>query len=218
MGDLAYPTDSPYHLRCAVAGTWTYYYPPVPATPMVRPPAAGWTWDDPSAVSVASHVGGAIKFTRPHNAQWGSIYYRDAPGATFSAIGLIDQLSMGKTDLISGLALYEKGTRKLIYIGGTGAGGIVVNKWTNVATFSTSLVVAFGAADMRYKWYRVRLNATTIYFDLSPDKVTWDTVGSEAKATFFTTAPDAIGVMIAANNGGPPNLSTVAWLPSYESA
>jgi hypothetical protein len=120
----------------------------------------------------------------------------------------------------AGICFRESGTGRLVTIGsvfegiGGGAAGFVNwSKWTNATT-------QFGSAQDRKTqchsgpiWFEIEADGTNIKLRWGMDGENWMDEYSEAKNTFFTTAPDEIGLFVVAEAG---TLDAAMTVVSYE--
>lgn len=211
VGDIGYPTDSPYELRCAVAGAWTYYHPAFPGVALTKPPTAGWSWDNQSTCT-ASTVGGKLRITSPHGVTLIPVYKRAAPATPWTiTIGMMFGGVAGKDNLTLDCGFYEAGTGKMIRVAVDCSGSktqITAQNWNNSTTFTGTIVLGFGF-DPRPVMFRLANDGANITASISYDGSTFQALFTEAKNAHFTAEPDSVWVSAYANNTAVPNLSAI---------
>lgn len=96
-----------------------------------------------------------------------------------------------------GLHLAENATGKIVAIQFVNHSQIGVQKYTSPSAFDSDAVAEIDWLHNPVETFlRVRDNGTTIFFDTSQTGLYWTSIFSEARATFFTTAPDRVGFHI----------------------
>ena len=114
-----------------------------------------------------------------------------------------------------GVLFYESATGKVETIGGqafnTGNAnvpGAVANqtglftniiRWTNTTTFSADQYSQVYGPWIT-QWVQIEFSSNTLFFRVSSDGVNFNTLYSEAKGSFFTTAPNQWGYFADSNN------------------
>jgi hypothetical protein len=104
-----------------------------------------------------------------------------------------------------GLCLRESGTGKLISAGIRGfttSTRTTVRKNTNPTSFASNVADSDIVPMAAGFFVRVGADGTLVTAEFSFDGVNWFTALSEAKATFFTTAPNEVGIVSMLNTTG----------------
>ena len=193
-GDIGFPTDSTYQLRCLVGGTWSYYVDGVDQA-LTKPPVADWSWGNQRTAAVST-AGGILTLSRPLDAvTQAALYYRAIPGggAPWTATALLRACVPFEGGINAGLSLYTSGTDRLGIAGNFGVDGSGrVQKWTSLTAFS-----ADSAQVARYvpklTWWRVGDTGANVTWEMSVDGVAWRTVLSEARGVFMGV-PNNFGI------------------------
>lgn len=203
VGDLGKPTDSPYELRCAVAGTWTYYLPGTGYfLPVQKAPATGWSYihDGLVAGAATEETSGAVKLTASASS-YSPYGYRTIGADPFTII--VGSSSIGdEVQEIHGL--YEAASGKALLMW---RAKYNISNPTRVLR-DTSLGVAGSA---RVEWDGLcatpDINFTKLVYDGAICYVYqwnggWDLVYSAAAGTDFTTKPThfCVGIASSVNN------------------
>lgn len=95
-----------------------------------------------------------------------------------------------------GAQLAEVGTNKIISISLVEGPAVHVIKHNSATSFSSAPFQKTVGALGGPAFFRVGADGTNVTFEYSFDGLNWQTALSEAKATFFTTAPDRVGIII----------------------
>lgn len=90
-----------------------------------------------------------------------------------------------------------------------------VFRWTNVTTYASTLLTATDystryGAHRAWAYLEIEYDGTTLYFRASRDGVNFDTLASEAAASFLGT-PDKCGIMANATSGSSGATAWVDW-------
>lgn len=119
-----------------------------------------------------------------------------------------------------GLCVINSGSGKVmtcskVYDSGAGNEAYAVSKYTNVTTYSAALLANTDYADrfgshQQFSYFEIEYDGTTLYFRMSGDGIVFDTVASEAAATFLG-APDKIGIYCNVVNGSSAPVGVVDW-------
>lgn len=121
-----------------------------------------------------------------------------APAAPFTITIRMDCLS--RTDFVTmGIVLRNSGNSRLLVLGPTTNGSVSmgITRYTNNTTFSATTIN--GPAYYVPKWLRASVTTTTVTFQFSEDGNSWQTLGTETRASFITTI-NQIGVAVNAPN------------------
>jgi hypothetical protein len=196
-GNIYLPSDSSYVMRDtgAAFANWG------PVSALTRPATSGWSWANQNSGSVDQSQGPLVITANQINGSGGSIYYRSTPATPFTATFVVRWQAYNTNFFNHGVCLYETGTGKVITLGPTNGSILRLGKWSSTTTLSTNADYPGWAPDFPV-WFQVGDDGTNITLKYSVDGVygKWYTALSEAKATFFTTAPDAYGFFFHKNN------------------
>lgn len=148
--------------------------------------------------------------------------FTTAPATPYSVVTLIHIGFQGTSGLsYVGPALRESGTSKIVAIGYTGnAGGtagpkIHCRKNTNATTNSSGTQTGAFLSPPGPVWLKVADNGTTVSCSYGLDGVNFIDLVSETRGTFFTTAPDQIGIVAQNFSSGVTVYGSVmSWLAS----
>jgi hypothetical protein len=205
VGDQGFPTDSPYVLRCAVAGTWQYSFPG--ETGVMTPPngACNTTWIAQNN-SLRFNIGKKVVLVAKDaiaSTQLRGIV-DNAPGATFTVIAYI----RGNADPVNyqfyGLWLRQSGGapnyNSVMFFQNVG-----IQYYTNDTTYGGVIAMA---TTIRQVWMKVVLDAVNLTYYSSVDGSTWIQQAQHLKGTYFSDgAPNQIGICCQ-NNGTQPASTT----------
>jgi hypothetical protein len=141
-----------------------------------------------------------------------SIWAKSAPATPYHVIVFLtltpNYIVNGEMD--AGITLRESATGKLMQLAIRFSAlltdsnqSVYVHKWTNATTFSSSAVEELDGMDALAAtgvWLRIGDDGVNVTFDASADGARWRQLFSEARGTFFTTAPDQVGFGITTRN------------------
>lgn len=128
---------------------------------------------------------------------------------TFTTL-MIPTMMLGDQSCLIGMAVRESATQKILVFGitakmqGTAPFGTVIRirRMTNPTTFASEPVLTTARMPGPPVFLEFRDNGTNTRFRFSFDGVLWETALDEARGTFFTTAPDQVGIGGWNNNSG----------------
>lgn len=178
---------------------------------IVIPPVPGdFAWVNQGSATVSSANGGLL-LTTPGAA---SINIRaqvaTAPAIPFDAKCLVSLLNVCG-GFRAGICFREAATGKFLTLssggGSTSDPFFTISRWTNATTFSTQ-PATFNPTIAVFSngcWLRAVHDGTNITFHLSPDGFNWIQYYTEAKAAFFTTEPDQVGIFLNPESTAAPN-------------
>jgi hypothetical protein len=165
-----------------------------------------WTWVNQNSAT-ATLTGGMLSLAAPSRAGSENLncLVITAPVTPYSFVGLIYP-SMTEASASTGIGLFmvgfrESATSKLELIGLNyqnvfPASRIAVAKYTNTTTSSSFPIVGLADVAIAPYYLKIQADGTNVKFFSSPDGVIYTQQFSETKATFFTTAPDQVGICI----------------------
>ena len=203
-GDMYLCTDAPY--RFVWSGSiWVAYY----RDSLVQvPPASGWSWDTQGGSTVDFAHGFLAAMFAGSSTTW-RLYYRTAPSTPYSIVTRISKLSWtgGTSASNDGVGLvFRDGSGKFIafYVLTQGTNqGVLIEKWTNVASFSGSYNGAmhndltYGTAQFamaREIYLKITDTGTDLLFYWSFDGFYWQQFDSRARTDFLSSGPTQIGI------------------------
>lgn len=137
------------------------------------------------------------------------IYKKSAPSTPYTIYGAFSMNLYPSASITHcGFCLRESGTSKVKVMGfGSGqlssvyrASYFIVGNYTDATTFSTWDEQEPWGFDPGQVWARMEDDGVDIKFALSTNGLEFQEVFSEARGTFFTTAPDEIGIYFNANH------------------
>jgi len=175
---------------------------------------SGWAWVNQGGATV-TQANGLVRLLAPTN---GATNLRvrkvAAPSQPYTITAmLIPNCMFGNVEF--GVLLRESATGKLVIMGlRTPASDprplFSARKYNSETSFNsqseTGQVMAFGAL-----FLRVGYNNTNVKLAYSMDGVNFTTRLEEAKATFFTTAPDEVGIEVGNFSGEDAAFSVASW-------
>lgn len=175
--------------------------------------SADFSWVNQGSTSVADQDGGLF-FTVPGNATNMRMFVRSAPSTPYTVIVALDTLWVGNDDIEPGLVFRESGTSKLIHLTNFTNNAdqeIGVFRYTDEDSF-TSTALNVDAEMYEPTWLKIEDDGTTLKFYISKNGINWLQIHSEARGSFFTSAPNQIGIGILQKNTTIDTLCNVlAW-------
>lgn len=177
--------------------------------------AASFTWDNQGSSSVRDLTSNGIEWkwdlTTGDNIRFGYLSTPTAPFSTTACFfpGVTNHVSDGIGQ--TGLAFRESSSSKLYTFAVQGDKTLRVLKFTNSTTFSADLLAAINWNFNSPLWMKIGDDNTDLTFAISQDGVNFIEVASEARGTFFTTAPDQIGVFGNTNSASMQAASTLVY-------
>lgn len=177
---------------------------------------SGWAWTNQGGASIVQ-ANGIVLFTVPsavgENLRLRTVAVPATP-YTFTAL-LIPNPMFELSFQNFGLCLRESGTGKLIsiHLEGLTTNTIMrIRKNTNPTTISSSFATS-PLIVPPFLFLRVGADGTNVTFEYGFDGRNFAMLLSEAKATFFTTAPDEVGLSAQNFNSGiDARCSYVSWV------
>jgi hypothetical protein len=179
------------------------YYGPLWKLPAFDP--TGWTWDNQGASVATIALANGIAFmgcSNTSSTENNRMLYTTAPSTPykFSALLIPNPLWGSTGQAWMGLALRDSGGKIIAaVIRGQASGNIDlhVRKLTNSNSFSADAYVS-PSLTMHSNGIFIRVgdNGTNVTFEFSFDGFNWFTGLSETRGTFFTTGPNAYGLLI----------------------
>ncbi len=170
--------------------------------------ATAWAWVN-QGTATATLARGAILLTAlAHNGNDLKIIKQTLPGGNWTYRAKISLVGITAGSMTVGMLLRESGTGKLMSNAIAVVGGgfqFGVPTYTNPTTFSANaLSVACGATT---QYFEIEYNGTNYIFRASPNGLTYQPFATVAKASFFTTAADEIGLFTDSNNSASRDLT-----------
>lgn len=180
-----------------------------------NPSTPSWAWYNKGGSTITS--GGGVELLAIPNSTT-SIRARliAAPGTPYTIKALLRmRLASALAGQYAGLCFSDGTKIQIWYVGGGGA--LQAVKFTSATAFSGVGPVnttVLGQAGLP-TWLGLTDDGTDLHFLLSVDGVNWITYGSEARGTFFTTAPSHVGFFANVDgSAGAFDLSLISWLQS----
>jgi hypothetical protein len=205
-GAVYLPTDSFYDSLFDTGAAWQYYVRGRQVTPPVN---ANFTWSNQGSSTITAQTNGAITMSVPAAATDSLHYYYIATPATpYTKTFRFQTTFYNVANIFSGVCFSESSSGKLIclYLGNGSNYAINVARWTNTTTFSAnSLFGPNGLTGLSGSGapiaFRLGDTGTNLTYEISGDNGgSWITLFTEARGSFFTTAPDRVGIAIDNNN------------------
>lgn len=210
--NLYIASDSIYQSYVCNSSSWVPLLFNIPAT---EPVLGNYTWQN-QGTSTTSTAAGGIYVTYQVGAAFRSLV-KSAPSTPYTvyaaSIPHFVNASNGNGRLCPVL-FRESGTNKIVSIGvQAGTAGFVVDKWTNDTTFSATSYssVTPGSYDAPFYVVKAVADGTNIAFSISTDGKNFYQVFSEAKGTFFTSAPNQIGFGAWCDSTGTSSQTLYHW-------
>ena len=211
-GQLYLPTDSVYEALIYTGSAWEYHFRGTAATPPNNSTFALFNNGDGKA-SVAAQTNGAITLTCTTNGSADSIhaYEYAAPGTPWSAVFRLRGIAFTNYNN-SGISLRESITGKIETFGlsftGTGNASLQIGEWTNATTFYTSVYTInaggflSGDLDLTLRVSDTGISGNLTWEFSADNGISFTTLATQSRTTFFTAGPDKIGIYINANTTG----------------
>jgi hypothetical protein len=83
------------------------------------------------------------------------------------------------------------------------------DRWTNTTTWAASPFSSGVGTPISY--LQIQVDSTNVTFSVSPNGIVFSQLYQTAKTTFFTTAPDRVGIYISGFNGANPIVASFDW-------
>lgn len=197
--------------------TWDRVRFGVGGTTQPIPPTSGWSTTTMGSATVAADKDGRL-ITAPSAAgdNWRVEYRTLTPTSNYTFTAYIEHMSAYVDGSYSGLVLRNSSSGSMVIFGpdlvpsNGAATRIRAMKWTNATTYSAD----YGTARKSYelpggaipKWFRIRDDGTTRYFEYSPNGIDWFPFTTTSRTDFIT--PDQIGWGISNQAGSNAYLRT----------
>lgn len=151
--------------------------------------------------TVTDRSSGSISIAKPKQVSAGydqTFLARSAPGTPYSVIVAMDGFLPDPSQFsYFGLGFRQSTTGHISLLClamGSGAQHLAVYHLTNPNTNTSDLVSRFLVTFGTPKWFKVTDDGTNLTYYVSHNGIDWLQIGQEARGTFFTTAPDQVGV------------------------
>jgi hypothetical protein len=173
-----------------------------------RPRDADFAWVNQGGASVAVNANGGIYLLAPASASvQARLRKESAPGTPYTLTAAL-MFQLHNVDFqIAGIAFRENATGKLTSWGVLyEAGGALISRevrhWSSATSHNVpSSSIKNLSAGSGLQHLRMRFDGTDLFYDWSVDGERWIQQYTEAKAAFFTTAPDEIGFLVNDQGG-----------------
>lgn len=111
-----------------------------------------------------------------------------------------------------GLCFRESGTGKLATVGYRGNGNVISQAFTSPTVFGTNNALKSWRVNGPL-WCQLENDGTNLNYSVSIDGINWYQLHTELLATWFTTAPDQVGLFIHnGNNHSITQASFLSWI------
>lgn len=205
-GAMYVPNNSYYMSLHDTGAAWQYRcFDGQLCTP---PVAANFTAVNSPTVSAQTN-GGITVSTGPNGSPDIKLYVTTVPATPYTKTFRLRPFPFPKSYNTCGAAFYESGTGKITIanasFSGSGlSGNIVVARWSSTSSWDSNVVdwsngMEIMAGSPQVSW-RLADDGTLIHYSYSLDGINFQEVYQEARALFFTTAPNRVGVACLANN------------------
>lgn len=167
------------------------------------------TWVNQGSATLTDNADGTITLMVPQNASHSNRgIVKTLPSAPYTITFGVCCTFKPALQAGAGVMLRDSTSGKLYVLAMdyTSRTRLVVDKWTNVTTWS-STVFASDYFTANILFLRIRNDNTNLYFEISFDGVNFVPVFSEAKTTWLSSA-DQIGLQGNVNNNGQPAYCT----------
>lgn len=200
-GNIYIPSDSYYSILRDNGSTWDYQgfdgqkiTPPVTGSfSSVNSPTVSAQTNGAVVVSCAAGAGDNVRS-----------YVESTPGGSYSRVLRLLPTITPNNFATVGAIWRESGTGKLEVIGISfnSTAALFIGKYTNATTFSTTALSTPWdvTAPARYMTFKMADDGVNLTYSYSADGVNFAQLFQEARGSFFTTAPNQIGVFCNANN------------------
>ena len=182
-----------------------------------RTGATPWAWVNQGTATATVQYGSLGLYTPANSGDQIRLVLQAVPSGTWTFEGKFRGFRWLAVNYATfGLALRESATSKLelLSIGWNNNYGISHDRFTNNTTFSATPTrhTPNGTMEAVHYFRASRNGSNQLLFEYSYDRLTWFTLTSAwAQNTFFTTAPDQIGVFIDSNNASSAASGAVDW-------
>jgi hypothetical protein len=195
-------TDSVYDFALCNGSAWTYY---CDGHAMADPTALTWTWTNQGGASVSSTYGGIHLSSTGTGSDQLRVYTVPLTTNTFDFL-YVPLLTTGGAAPSVGIALRESGTGKLVLASIQAVsteGKLIVEEWSSPTAYSAGVLatdaVPFVGTPI---WVRVVESGTAFSIYFSKNGSYWSpAMVTQNNNTFFTTAPNQIGIFLNYNTG-----------------
>ena len=176
-----------------------------------------FSWTNQGSATVVDHPG-AMLFSPPtgtgENLRILTKAEPSTPYRIYAALNMNNQVGSGATH--GGLCFRESGTGKVKSIAmntqTSSPNGLNIANYTNPTTFSSWDIETPWSWSPYLTWLYLDNDGTDISFGVSSNGLAFIEYFSEAKATFFTTAPDEVGFYMNVNNANiAPSMLIYHW-------
>jgi hypothetical protein len=198
-GRVLFPTDG----LVIVLDNGTDLYDTIGYAPRLRDPnAQTWFWTNQSNATVTSVAGGIYLDTGTSTgpAQNLNIRRKSAPATPYHIVTMWFPKFFTSQYEIAGLCFLESATGKVVTwdyrAPGTAATEYHVGHYSSPTVLTADAYTSPNAgyiAPTGEQWMRIADDGTTLTFDISTDGKEWMNLYSEARGSYFTTAPDRVG-------------------------
>lgn len=164
-----------------------------------------WAWNNQNSAT-STWTGGMLSLTSPARGGTANRNCLDKalPGSTPWTFVTVMYLNPPPTsvDVFGGIELLESATGKSEMFGfdingGTANQSILFTTWNNTFTAPTFVITGVTNSASNPTYFKVQNNGTNLIFSSSADGVVYTQVRSETITTFFTTAPDKVGLCLS---------------------
>ncbi len=189
----------------------TSFDPWGPIFPLTKPSDASFAWVNQGG-SASTGDKDAIYLTAPATTgvSW-RIRKKSIGAGTRLEIAFLPNFLGSGTQ--GGIVLRESGTGKLATIALGDSLVAAVQHWSSATGTSTNDVASIALSMRELVWFAVSISGANLLYHVSADGQNWIQVGSVAKTTQFTTAPDEWGFAI---NSGQTTFDTALTLVSFK--
>jgi hypothetical protein len=162
-----------------------------------------WTWVNQNGASISQSNGFLSLTSASRGGDNLNCRILAAPSTPYTYVAKLynNVAGVGAPNFQPSFGFYESGSGKIATFGSqahtTNVSSYLLVEWTNTTT-QTNFPVSAMAAPNPY-WIKIQADGTNLIYSSSPDGISYKTQLTEAKAAFFTTAPNNIAICIDNN-------------------
>lgn len=205
-GTLSFASDSLIARYNQSSSTYTYFGPIFPISLVSQ---SGWSWVNQGTAAISTTGGVLAMQAIAASGDNLRSYVRSIPSTPFTiTVLLMPNLAYVQYTNMCGVIFYESGSGKSVTAGiqmaGSGYTGTVfpyLGAWNSNTSYNTSVASPVSSYNSAAPLVvKVTDSGTTISYSYSSDKLNFISIGAATIATYFTSAPNEIGMTMDSNS------------------